>query len=137
MRQVALVLSILHMKQPRRQRIYYIGGRHHYFILHHANIMIGSPFKIIFRIPIRGICDFGPASREFLSVINECETGGIVPKMKEVSLEKYLKSRGRYTHKAFWRQILVMQNDKPSTISICSDRAAMSGFSDWKSEQAI
>ncbi|MHA1744665.1 MAG: hypothetical protein ACTSWW_01630 [Promethearchaeota archaeon] len=50
--------------------------------------------------------------------------------MIPVSLEKHLRSRGRYTHKAFWQQILVLQNDKPSTIHICSDRAAITGFSD-------
>jgi len=129
-RQVALVLATLHMKQPLRQRIYYVGGRHHYFILHHANIMIGSPFQIIFRIPPRGICDFAPTAREFVNVIDQCEAGEIIPPMEEISLEKYLKSRGRYTHKAFWRQILVMQGDKTSTIKICSDRAALTGFSD-------
>ncbi|MHA1674329.1 MAG: hypothetical protein ACTSYI_11970 [Promethearchaeota archaeon] len=67
---------------------------------------------------------------EIEQISQSLELHKINPPMEPVSLEKFLKSRGRYTHKAFWNEILVMQGDKPSSIQICSDRAAITGFSD-------
>lgn len=128
MRQLALILSKIHASQPKRKLIYYIGGSHHYFILHYANKMIGSPFKLIFKIPARGIRDFASASKEFNQTIIDCETLGIKPDQQEILLSDYLSKRGRYTNKAFWKSILILQKDEHSKIDICNKGARNEGF---------
>ena len=110
--------------------IYYIGGSHHYFILHYANKMIGEPFRIIFKIPARGIRDFASASKVFNQTITDCETLGIEPVQEEVRLSDYLNKRGRYTNKAFWEAILVLQKDEHSKIKICNKNTRITGFSE-------
>ena len=134
MRQVALILSEIHNIQPKRKHIYYIGGSHHYFILHYANKMIREPFKIIFKIPKRGIRDFASASKEFNQTIIDCETLGIYPAQEEILLLDYLKKRGRYTNKAFWESILILQKDEHSKIDICNKSARNKGFSELYSQ---
>jgi len=128
MRQLALILSKIHANQPKRRHLYYIGGSHHYFILHYANKMLGEPFKIIFKIPARGIRDFASASKEFNQEIIDCETLGIYPVQKEILLLDYLKKRGRYTNKAFWESILILQKDEHSKIDICNKSTRNEGF---------
>lgn len=134
MRQLALILSKIHTSQPKRKNIYYIGGSHHYFVLHYANKMIGSPLNIIFKIPARGIRDFSSASKEFNQTIIDCETIGIISPQKEIKLTEYLKKRGRYTNKAFWECILVLQENKSSKIDICNKGARNKGFRELYSQ---
>jgi len=54
--------------------------------------------------------------------------------MKKMDLEKYLKKRGRYTHKAFWETILVMQKGFSSEMKVSSKRASEKGFADLYSQ---
>jgi len=54
---------------PKRKNIYYIGGQHHYKILTKANAKANYPFKIIAKIPSRGIRDYSTASKEFKPII--------------------------------------------------------------------
>jgi len=88
--------------QPDRKYIFYFGGAHHYFILDYSNILAGSPFEIIYKVPARGSAFFTPEAEKFMTEIREMETSGhfIIP--EPISLQAELEKRaGRYTHKPF------------------------------------
>nr|WP_147664673.1 hypothetical protein [Candidatus Prometheoarchaeum syntrophicum] len=96
--------------------------------------MIGEPFKIIFKIPKRGIRDFASASKEFNQEIIDCKLLGIYPEQEDVNLLNYSKKRGRFTNKAFWESILVLQKDEHSKIDICNKTARNEGFTELYSQ---
>jgi predicted RNA-binding protein len=103
-------LNIVKRKQPRRKYIYYIGGTHHYFILQQANEKARKPFKIIYEIPEGGVKGYSSSAKHFKEVITNLEEKGVKPELKPVSLEKHIKSRGRYTNRKFWEYITVIKN---------------------------
>ena len=100
-------LNIVKRKQPNRKYIYYIGATHHYFILHFANEMALRPFRIIYEIPEGGTKGYGKAAQKFKKIINDLEDNKIKPYLKEVSLKDHIKSRGRYTNREFWKEIII------------------------------
>lgn len=111
-RQLAFWLILLKNKQKKRKYIYYIGGKHHFFILKFANKLAGEPFKLVFKIPKRGLIDYGPSAKEFKKEILELENNGIMPELEEPNLEKYLKTKGRYTGLPLWKFIMIEQRNK-------------------------
>ena len=130
MRQLALWLLRVKIAQSTRHYIYYIGAKHHYFILKYSNKIAGSPFKIIYKIPKKGILGYATAAKEFVHEIINLEEQNIVPELSEVNLEDYLKSRGRYTNKKFWNYILLLQKDESSKLDVCSESRFQQGFSE-------
>ncbi|MBD3212943.1 MAG: hypothetical protein GF311_10075 [Candidatus Lokiarchaeota archaeon] len=56
--QFALWLLKVKVAQPLRKYIFYVGATHHYFILHFANIVAGSPFELIYEISPRGLATY-------------------------------------------------------------------------------
>jgi len=44
--------------------------------------------------------------------IIELREKGIKPKLRKISLEKYLKKQGRYTNRKFWKTIILYQKMK-------------------------
>lgn len=130
MRQLALWLLRVKTVQPSRDYIYYVGAKHHYFILKYSNEIAGLPFKIIYKIPERGILGYSKAAKEFVFEINDLENYNILPKLSPVLLEDYLNSRGRYTNKKFWHYILLLQKDKRTKLEVCSESRFKRGFSE-------
>lgn len=130
MRQLALWLLRVKTVQPSRYYIYYIGAKHHYFILKYSNAIAGSPFKIIYKIPERGILGYSKAANEFVLEINNLEENNIFPILPEIILEDYLNCRGRYTNKKFWHYILLLQKDKRTRLNVCSKSSFQKGFSE-------
>ena len=145
--QLALWLLKLKVCQPGRNYIYYIGGCHHFLILHYANKRAGEPFRIIHEIPPRGLRDYTSSAAKLVQVIYALEDRGIVPKLQPVHeiAMKFLKARGRYTHRKFWKSVITLQliddpdirpcitlwgkNFKENTVAIASERD-MEGFVD-------
>lgn len=106
-------LNIVKRKQPKRKYVYYIGGTHHYFILQQANEKAKRPFKIIYEIPEGGVKGYSSSAKHFKEVITNLEEKGVKPELKPVSLDKHIKSRGRYTNRKFWEYINVIKNVNP------------------------
>ncbi len=52
-----------------------------------------------------------------IKIIEDLELEGKMQQLREVSLENFLKSRGRYTNRIFWKEILTFQKIKPKPIS--------------------
>lgn len=130
MRQLALWLLRVKTVQPSRDYIYYVGAKHHYFILKYSNAIAGSPFKIIYKIPKRGILGYSKAAQEFVLEINNLEENNILPILPEINLEDYLNCRGRYTNKKFWHYILLLQKDERTKLDVCSKSSYQKGFSE-------
>lgn len=105
-------LNIVKRMQPARKYIYYIGATHHYFILYFANEIAMKPFEIIYEIPEGGTKGYGKAAQKFKETINNLEKRNIEPVLKEISIEKHINSRGRYTHRQFWIHITMGHNSQ-------------------------
>jgi len=102
-------LNIVKRKQPKRKYIYYIGGTHHYFVLKQTLEKARKPFKLIYEIPEGGVKGYASAAKSFKEVVMNLENKNIKPKLKPVSLEKFLNSRGRYTNRKYWEYIKVIK----------------------------
>ena len=127
--QLSLYLLRVKNSQPTRKEIFYVGARHHYFILHYANELAGNPFEIIYKIPSNGIRDYASAAKEFNQTIQEyINTGELTWVKEKVSLTDHLKSRGRYTDNKFWTEIKMMKKNKYSEIPVCDKEELRTGF---------
>jgi hypothetical protein len=111
---VGLYLARLKTMQPQRERIYYLGATHHYFILYFANEFAGHPFEIYHIIPPKGLTDYKQGSLDMVKLIEQCEKE-INIQLTKPTLEDHLKKRGRYTNLRFWTQILLMQKEMESS----------------------
>lgn len=107
-RQLGMILLKIKLQQPKRQFIYYCGGQHHYFILYFANKLVGEPFKLIYSL--KDIARYSVAAENLKKYIESIERKGIIPELEEKSFDDFYKSRGRYTNRAFWESINVIQN---------------------------
>lgn len=125
--QVAMYLMRFKLAQPERSQVYYLGGAHHYFILHFANKLAGAPFKIIYNVPERGLVDYAKAAKEFVTTIKKAEKGEPID-LRPLSLEAHVKKRGRYTNLKFWRAILMSQKGEQSKVNVCSPAEFRNGF---------
>jgi len=105
--QLGLWLSRVKVSQPERTFIYYLGPIHHYFILYFANEAAGRPFHIVHEVPPRGTAYYSRAADKFKQVILTTGATHTAPDQAPVSLTKLVSGRGRYTHRAFWREILL------------------------------
>ena len=105
--QLALWLARVKVQQPERQFVYYLGPIHHYFILHFANEAAGRPFHVVHEIPARGTTGYAPSAEKFREVILTTEATRVAPPQEVVPLDKLVSGRGRYTHRAFWAQVLL------------------------------
>jgi len=105
--QLALWLARVHAAQPERRFAYYVGAIHHFFILHFANETAGRPFHLVREVPARGFAGNGDAAKHFRQVILTTEATGQAPAQEPVSLASLVKGRGRYTHRKFWRLVLL------------------------------
>jgi len=133
--QLALWLAKVKLAQPNRVNVYYIGAVHHYFILYFANQVAGHPFTIIHEIPAGGIKGFGEAAKHFHDIIIKTEETGVASFQEPVSLAKVVKSRGRYTNRKFWREVIMEQLEGKedfiqSTEEVTSRDEAINGFID-------
>jgi hypothetical protein len=125
--QVSMYLMRLKLAQPERANIYYLGGAHHFFILHFANKLAGNLFKIIYNVPERGLVDYAKAAKEFVLTIEKAEKGEPID-LRPMSLEAHVKKRGRYTNLKFWRSILMSQKGEQSKVDVCSPTEFRNGF---------
>ena len=105
--QLALWLARVKVRQPERCFVYYIGPVHHYFVLHFANEAAGRPFHVVHEIPPRGTLDYASSAVKFKDVILTTEATRVAPAQEPVLLSKLVAGRGRYTHRAFWAQVLL------------------------------
>ena len=103
-------LNIVKRKQPKRKYIYYIGGTHHYFILRQALERSRKPFKLIYEVPEGVVKGYSSSAKLFKEVVFNLERDGIRPNLKEISLEKHIKARGRYSNRKFWQYIQILHN---------------------------
>ncbi|MEX2715087.1 MAG: hypothetical protein Q6370_002180 [Candidatus Sigynarchaeota archaeon] len=132
--QLALWLARVHAAQPERRFVYYVGAIHHYFILHYANETAGRPFRLVREVPARGVRDYAAAAKALASTIRAVEATGQAPVQPPVSLAGLVQGRGRYTHRKFWRSVLLEALDGDEitrTIEPVTTRAeARAGFAD-------
>ena len=61
-------------------------------------------------IPEGGVKSYSSSANYFKDVIVNLEKNGVKPELKPASLEKHIKSRGRYTNRKFWEYINVIKN---------------------------
>jgi hypothetical protein len=122
--------------QPTRKYLYYFGASHHYFILHYANLLAANPctgetpFKIIYRVPLKGTQGYAKESTQFMEDIVNWESS-IMPNLTPLDISNELKKRtGRYTHKPFLlalthavhlgnNKIEITKTEIPLTESLC------------------
>jgi predicted RNA-binding protein len=71
-RRVGIFLHFLWENNEKRERIYYIGAKHHLNVLNDANNIM-KHFKIISIIPERGIRDYASAAETFIKTIENLE----------------------------------------------------------------
>lgn len=109
--QLALWLMRVKLAQPWRKYIYYVGATHHYLILKYGNLVAGNPFKIIYVVPKNGLRDYAKAARQLESMIYSIEDRHIEPELEPVDEEKWLASRGRYTNRRFWKEIITWHKE--------------------------
>ncbi len=130
--QLSLWLCRVKLAQPLRNFIYYIGSTHHYLILKYANLAANNPFHIVFKIPEKGMKDYGKAAHEFRETILKTEELGIVPDCPEPDIDKWLNSRSGYTTRVLWREIRWTQQILNSKIEgiepVSSDQDYEKGF---------
>ena len=127
--QLSLYLLYVKNRQPTRKEVFYIGARHHYFILHYANELAGNPFEIIYKIPSNGIRDYASAAREFNQIIEKfINTGELTWVDEKISLTDHTKSRGRYTNNKFWTEIIMMKKNEYSKTHVCGEEELQKGF---------
>lgn len=128
MERVCSYLNMLKRLQPEREVVYFLGSTHHFLILHGANEMAKNPFRIIRDIPEGGLKDYAKAADRFANLIDS----RIIPEQEDFDvkkcIEKFLKSRGRYTNKRFWHKILIMQKLKESEELVCDSNDYIAGF---------
>jgi len=107
--QVSQWLLLLKQKQPNRTNIFYVGGKHHFLILYFANKRAGFPFRLIFSLPANGLKDYTAAADTLVKMIYGITEKNIIPEMPAIEevISKFLKSRGRYTHRRFWKEVIV------------------------------
>lgn len=119
--QLALWLLKLKQSQPERNFVYYVGGCHHFLILHYANKRAGDPFRIVQEIPPRGLRDYTSSAAKMDQVIHDLEDRGIVPQLQPVHeiAMKFLKARGRYTHRKFWKSVITLRLINDPDIEPC------------------
>jgi hypothetical protein len=97
--------------QPTRQVVFYFGGSHHYFILHYANLLAGSPFEVVYHVPLNGTKDYAKGSQLFMAQVRAMEAAGVYTIPMPLSIEKELAKRaGRYTHKPFLLALIDAQH---------------------------
>lgn len=128
--QVGMWLLCLKQNQPLRDVIFYLGATHHYFILKFANSLVGNPFTIIHEVPTNGLAGYSRSAEKLDVIIQAYYKTKKIPPLREISLEKHLKSRGRYTNKRFWRTILTLNKKEESKLEVCSPLAFKEGFSE-------
>ncbi len=126
---LALWLARIKLFQPGRVHVYYLGSTHHYFILHHANMTAGSPFKVVHGIPRRGLVEYAACAKQFKQLIVATEETGITPIQEPVNIAPLLHAREGYTHREFWKEIIKMRFDGDSFITE-SERVMSTG--DWE-----
>ncbi|NMC06732.1 MAG: hypothetical protein GYA24_16060 [Candidatus Lokiarchaeota archaeon] len=132
--QLALWLARVKVAQPDRKFAYFIGGIHHFFILHFANEAAGRPFHLVREIPARGVRDYAASAKAFHEVILTTEATGQAPAQAPVSLSTLVQGRGRYTHRKFWHSVLLEALDGEdvarSVEPVTSRQQAREGFAD-------
>ncbi|MBD3343107.1 MAG: hypothetical protein GF353_28680 [Candidatus Lokiarchaeota archaeon] len=72
-RRLGIFLGFLKDKEPKRKRIYYIGSKHHCFILQDALLNVSYCFNLIYTIPAYGIRDYAKYAKEFSLIIKKIE----------------------------------------------------------------
>ncbi|NMC08377.1 MAG: hypothetical protein GYA24_24430, partial [Candidatus Lokiarchaeota archaeon] len=132
--QLALWLARVKLAQPDRRFVYFIGGIHHFFILHFANEAAGRPFHLVREIPARGVRDYAEAAKRFHDTILATEASGQAPAQAPASLTSLVQGRGRYTHRKFWHAVLLEALDGEdvarSVEPVTSRAQAREGFAD-------
>lgn len=104
---VGMILMKIKAEQSNRDFVYYCGCRHHFFILWFANKLVGNPFIIIYAL--EDIIHYSRAAETLHKYIQMIEHKGEEPYLELPPFEKFLKSRGRYTNRAFWESINIVQ----------------------------
>jgi len=132
--QLALWLARVHAAQPERRFAYYVGAIHHFFILHFANETAGRPFHLVREIPARGVRGYAEAAKALVETIRAAEATGQAPVQPPVSLASLVQGRGRYTHRKFWRSVLLeaLEGDGAtrSIEPVTTREQARAGFAD-------
>ena len=127
--QLALFLLNVKNQQPTRQRVFYTGARHHYFVLYFANKIAEKPFELIYNIASNGIKDYSKVAGELNTALQEfLKTGNLSWTNEVMCFRSYLKSRGRYTDKKFWARIEMWQNEDLSEVTVCDQEESITGF---------
>lgn len=135
-RQLSLILLRIKQQQSQRKVIFYCGSTHHYIILKLANATANNPFRIIFRLSERGIATYAKMANTLNDDIINYQQHGIIPKLTEPNIKKYLKKRGRNTNRKVWNKIILSQKKKiekkivleQSEILVCPKNAYQKGF---------
>jgi predicted RNA-binding protein len=70
-RRISHFLKNLKDKQPTRERIYYVGSKHHYEMLMTANNICNTIFELVSIIPFHGIRDYTKAAQSMREIIRE------------------------------------------------------------------
>jgi hypothetical protein len=129
------------LKQPWRKYIYYIGGKHHYFILHFANQWAGNPFELLYKNPPGGLKGYAKTARifreEILRFVDSGYNQELKPENIPIDFEKFIKSHGNKTKRKFWRLILVYQKNVDGEMDLggnkfSRDLVKTTRLSDWK-----
>jgi hypothetical protein len=108
--QLALYLTRLKLAQPDRKVVYYLGGRHHYFILYYALRFAGSPFQLVFEVPTSdGFMDYTGMSRRLKKRIDDAEKTGVPIIPEPLDLSGMLKSRCDKVKRHFWKEVTVFK----------------------------
>jgi predicted RNA-binding protein len=125
---LSLWLMRLKQEQPNRKIVYYVGGRHHFFILYFALKMAGNPFKVIYEIPERGIRDYSKAAKKLLKKITDFKKLNIFPNQIFPDIQKHIKRRGRYTVLKWWESINLRHKKETHKLNVSSEIDYKNGF---------
>ena len=127
--QLSLWFLKVKLLQPERQVIYYVGGKHHYFVIKYALELAGNPFKFVYVVPKHGIKDYAESAQLLDTYIQSYEKSGIIPNLELVPIDTHQKQRGRYSTLNFWHQIHLLRKDQASTLDVCPSNSYKQGFS--------
>lgn len=127
--QLALWLARVKLTQPERQHAFYCGSTHHFFILHVANEQAGRPFQIYHEVPATGIRGYAAAARQLRCTIEELEAGHPLASPALPDIQRLLHGRAGYTHRAFWKEVVVVKQAKDT---FTSQRERVTTRRDWE-----